>query len=140
MRFRKTSSSYLPSINLIPMLDVLMTVLTFFILISMSLANEQGIDLALPDPDLAPLPNTPEPLILNLDGQGILSYQDQPLALSQAQGLVRQYLAQTKEGAVIIAPDRQLSLQILIETLGSLRAVGGDQVSLAVEPPTSGEP
>ncbi|MGA1356257.1 MAG: ExbD/TolR family protein [Prochlorothrix sp.] len=140
MRFQKTVGSSLPSINLVPMLDVLMTVLTFFILISMSLAQEQGLDLTLPDPDLAPLPNAPEPLILDLDEQGVLSYRDQPIALSQAQGLVRQYLAQTEEGAIILDPDRQLSLQVIIETLGSLRSIGGDQVSLAVEPLSSGEP
>ncbi|MEM1311403.1 MAG: biopolymer transporter ExbD, partial [Cyanobacteria bacterium P01_H01_bin.153] len=37
MRRRRSSDSKIPEVNLVPMMDVLMTVLTFFIIISMSL-------------------------------------------------------------------------------------------------------
>ncbi|MEM6424137.1 MAG: biopolymer transporter ExbD, partial [Cyanobacteria bacterium P01_D01_bin.128] len=42
MRSRKQRpASRVPEVNLVPMMDVLMTVLTFFIIISMSLTGQQ---------------------------------------------------------------------------------------------------
>jgi biopolymer transport protein ExbD len=50
MRFKsQQKSSQMPDVNLVPMMDVIMTILTFFIIVSMTLTAEQGaVNVTLP--------------------------------------------------------------------------------------------
>ncbi|HEY9639164.1 MAG TPA: biopolymer transporter ExbD, partial [Coleofasciculaceae cyanobacterium] len=77
---RHRSANRLPEVNLVPMMDVLMTVLTFFILISMTLALEQGVEIRLPSSQkAAPQQAPPPPLVAKLSPKGIV-VNDQPTA------------------------------------------------------------
>lgn len=49
MRFKnRQPGSQIPEVNLVPMMDVLMTVLTFFIIVSMGLTGQQIVNVRLP--------------------------------------------------------------------------------------------
>ena len=72
MRFKAQSGKRdLPEVNLVPMMDVLMTILVFFIIISMTAQfNEQAVDIKLPSTAAgANAVDQPEPLIVELDSQ-----------------------------------------------------------------------
>jgi biopolymer transport protein ExbD len=47
MRFKQEQSSKLPQVDLIPMLNVMMGILAFFVMITMSLGSEQLIEVQL---------------------------------------------------------------------------------------------
>ncbi|NJK42085.1 MAG: hypothetical protein HC934_13530 [Acaryochloridaceae cyanobacterium SU_2_1] len=63
MGFRRRHHSVsTPEINLVPMIDVLMSVLTFFIIISMTLSRQKAIEVQLPQDQLEPVqPITADP-------------------------------------------------------------------------------
>ena len=55
MRFRHQQESSIPEINLIPMLNVLLGVLAFFVIITLTLGQPRGITVQLPaDADASP--------------------------------------------------------------------------------------
>jgi biopolymer transport protein ExbD len=123
-----------PEVNLIPMLDVLMTVLTFFIIISMTLGVEQGVDVQLPSnaksqPQSA---TTPDPLIAKLAKQGI-TVSDRPLTKPQLVQQVKAYLAQNPKGIVVLQAAPEVAYEQVVELLGELKDLGGDRISLAIE-------
>ena len=58
MKFkRQQRSSQMPELNLVPMIDLIMTVLTFFIVVSMTLTSGTGsVKVQLPSGQAAKLP------------------------------------------------------------------------------------
>jgi biopolymer transport protein ExbD len=133
-RSRKQKSGVL-EVNLIPMMDVLMTVLTFFIIVSMTLTSQQSIDVQLPQTGEAN-PNTaiaPDPLVVGIDAQGQVLLENQPVTQDQLIQQIQTYLVERPEGVVILKADRTLDYQKVVEVLSVMQTVGGDRVSLAIE-------
>jgi biopolymer transport protein ExbD len=135
MRFKQGKhSSQLPEMNLVPMLDVLMTVLTFFIIVSMTLAIDKSVEVPLPS-QASPSPSAqkePDPLVVELSKQGI-KIKDQPVPQPQLLPQIKSYLAQTPKGIVVLQADLQVPYEQVIQLLGEMRTVGGDRVSLAID-------
>lgn len=110
-----------------------MTVLTFFIIISMTLNIEQGVEVQLPNNTQAPsVQATPKPLLAKLALQG-LTIEDQPVTKQQAVEQIKAYLGQTPKGAVVLQASPDVPYEQVVALLGELRAVGGDRVLLAIE-------
>lgn len=136
MRFKsQKQGSSLPTVNLVPMLDVLMTVLTFFIITSMLLTTEQGVNVQLPSSNSeATQPGPiPDPLIAQLKPQGQILLGNQPVSKEQFFGQIQAYLEQNPKGAVLLQADNSIPYEQVIQLLGEMRDVGGDRVSLAIE-------
>lgn len=135
MRFkRQQHESRTPELNLVPMLDVLMTVLTFFIIISMTLTLQEGVEVDLPGRDNSTLPeDTPEPLVIVLDIQGQMVVKNQPLSSAQLKPLLETYLKANPKGFAVLQADQQLPYEKVVQLLTEMKAVGGDRVSLAVD-------
>ncbi|MBD2260265.1 biopolymer transporter ExbD [Pseudanabaena sp. FACHB-2040] len=138
MRFQdRTRSSGIPEVNLVPMMDVLMTVLTFFIIIAMTLTGTQLANVRLPQSvtgaDQEPAAQTVDPLIVGLDSNGDLVMDNQPISSAQLDQRIRTYFGQNPEGKIILKADRDLSYETVADLLTELRAIGGNRVSLAVE-------
>lgn len=126
-----------PEVNLIPMMDVLMVVLTFFIIVSMVLTAEKGVNVALTGGKNQPVPppseKLPDPLIVELLPPEQIIANNRVLDRTQLTAEVRTYLEKNPKGAVLLKPNRQLQYQKVINTLGEMQAIGGSRVSLALE-------
>ena len=133
-RFR-ASQSQMPEINLVPMMDVLMTVLTFFIIISMTLtAQQQSVNIELPSTNEgASTVKIPDPLIVGLTNQGILEVANKPVTEAQLSQQMQTYLQTNPNGAVVLQADKKLPYEQVVQVLGTMRDVGGDRVSLAID-------
>lgn len=133
-RFR-ASKSQMPEINLVPMMDVLMTILTFFIIISMTLtAQQQAVNINLPSTNAgANELKTPDPLVVGLTKQGRIAIANNPVTEAQLSQKMQAYLQTNPNGAVVLKADRQLSYEQVVQVLGKMRDVGGDRVSLAID-------
>ncbi|HEY9635609.1 MAG TPA: biopolymer transporter ExbD [Coleofasciculaceae cyanobacterium] len=136
MRFKsQQKSSQMPEINLVPMMDVIMTILTFFIIISMTLTNRQNaVNITLPSTgNGVSEQKTPDPLVVSLDPQGQLFLGKQPISEAQLAEPMKAYLQQYPNGAVVLNADRKLPYEKVVQLLSRMRDVGGDRVSLAIE-------
>lgn len=133
-RFR-ASKSQMPEINLVPMMDVLMTILTFFIIISMTLtAQQRSVDIDLPNTNAgASDVNAPDPLVVGLTRQGQIAIADKPVTEAQLNQQMQAYLQTNPQGVVVLKADKKLPYEQVIQVLGKMRNVGGDRVSLAIE-------
>lgn len=130
----KNQRSKLPELNLVPMLDVLMTVLTFFIIISMTLTLEKKVDIELPsNAPNAPTPAQPRPLIVTLDPQGQIVIDGQPADEAQLNSQIESYLAASEDGIVVLQADPQLPYEQVVQLLADMKDIGGGRVSLAIE-------
>lgn len=138
MRFKhnRRSNDELPELNLVPMMDVLMTVLTFFIVISMTLTGQQIANVQLPQTDGAGLARTNQnkPTLaigLNADNQIVLA--DQPIEANQLADAMQTFYQQHPDGVVLLKADRDLDYSKVVQLLKTMRDIGGDRVSLAID-------
>ena len=145
MRSRKQRpASRVPEVNLVPMMDVLMTVLTFFIIISMSLTGQQLLNVNLPRSgedgsgvDIEEVETAgeeaPETLVVGLDNQGNILLDNEAVTVSVLGQAVQQFVLANAEGKIILKADRELPYEQVAELLTDLRDIGGNRVSLAFE-------
>ena len=124
----------MPEVNLVPMMDVIMTILTFFIIISMTLTNYSAVDVALPSAEQGESADRPqEPLIVGVNRQGQVSIENVTVNDTQLAQQIVTYFQKNPKGAVVLKADKQLAYEKVVQVLGTLRDVGGDKVSLAIE-------
>lgn len=135
MRFKNQNrSSSMPEVNLVPMMDVIMTILTFFIIVSMTLTNYQAVDVALPSAERGTSNERPkEPLIVGVDRQGQMVLNNATVNETQLAQQIVTYFQQNPNGSVVLKADKQLPYEKVVQVLGVLRDIGGDRVSLAIE-------
>ncbi|WP_038016528.1 biopolymer transporter ExbD [Synechococcus sp. PCC 7335] len=136
MRFRHTEDNSIPTIDLIPMLTVMMGVLAFFVVISISLGREELIQVDLP-PEQTEEPGEEadlvrDPFVVEMDGTGQRLLNGNPIAPEPLAIEIESYLAQDTDRIVYLIPSRELPYEQVVQFLGDMRAVGGKRVSLAI--------
>lgn len=136
MRFRETKDTAPPQVDLIPMLTVMMGVLAFFVVVTLTLGNEEKIDMQLPaaqseDQPVAPI--TTQPFIVEMDANGGFRVNTNPIDKDTLKVQMEAYLAENADHVVYLLPARDLPYEQVIQFLGEMRSIGGDRVSLAIE-------
>jgi biopolymer transport protein ExbD len=148
MRF-KSRHQESPEINLIPLMDVLMTVLTFFVVVSMTLNGEQTPNVALPGQSnsgqanseranprgnsRSSAPSVAQTLTVSLTASGELRLGAEQLDLAATTNQLRDRLRQNPQMVILLKADRSLPYKTIAKTLNTLRQVGGSRVSLITQ-------
>jgi biopolymer transport protein ExbD len=139
---RNRKHSQMPEVNLVPMMDLVLTILCFFIVVSISLAGSSAdtgsVDITLPSAksglsDTEGDNKSTDPLIVGLDGKNEMFIESRKIEINQLGQEIKDYLAKhPKDGAVILKADSQVPYAKVIEALTQMRSSGGEKVSLAV--------
>ncbi|MBW4520794.1 MAG: biopolymer transporter ExbD [Scytolyngbya sp. HA4215-MV1] len=123
----------MPDVNLVPMMDVIMTILTFFIIVSMTLSNQKALNVPLPRTDQGGTEiKQPDPLIVGLNVQGQILLDGKPATDSDLAQKMQAYLTRNVNGAVILKADRKVPYEQVAKLLSTMQALGGERVSLAI--------
>ena len=132
MRFRRQLDSS-PEVNLVPMMDVLMSVLTFFIITSMTLTGQRLGDIALPEAGGGVETDETDPLIVGLTKSGEILIRNQLVSEDEMAQQMQSYLLTNPSGTMIVKADRELVYQEVSQLLQKMAQIGGERVSLAIE-------
>jgi biopolymer transport protein ExbD len=130
------SHSQMPEVNLIPMLDVLMTVLTFFIIVSMTLTGEQLFNVSLPTgqaKDGKQAESEQAKLTIGLDKDGKTVMDNKTATEQDVVQRVQKFLSENPKGIVTLKADKGLKYENVLGLLRTLRDLGGDRIFLAIE-------
>jgi len=126
-------------IEIIPLIDVIFCILTFFLLAGLQLTRQQAIRVDLPQASSG-VPQMREMLILTLDDFGQLYVEQQKIGSREqlAQSL-RNYQSTNPNGLMVLYASRTASYNDVVQVLDFLRTIGGDRVALATLPGASGQ-
>jgi biopolymer transport protein ExbD len=135
MKFKsQQQGSQMPEPNLVPMMDVILTVLTFFIIVSMTLTSFQAVNVPLPSTDKGVSKEKPvDPIIIGMNRQGQVLMNNTTVTDTQLAQLIVTYLQKNPKGTVVLKADKEVTYEKVVKVLGTLRDIGGDRVSLAIE-------
>ncbi|PPT06028.1 Biopolymer transport protein ExbD/TolR [Geitlerinema sp. FC II] len=127
-------ASSMPDIDLTPMLNLIMVVLAFFVLVSMTLTGEPDVvDVKLPGDERANRDRDNSlPLKVKIDEYGGLTADDLAIDRDKLLRQIPAYLANNPESAVYLIPHPDLPYEDVIRLLSQMRDVGGNRVALAI--------
>ncbi|NEO83935.1 MAG: biopolymer transporter ExbD [Spirulina sp. SIO3F2] len=137
MRLRQPQDSGIPEVNLVPMMDVLMSVLTFFVISTITMTGEriEGVDIPRTGEGgtgTQPIPTEVERFVvgLNKDKQLVINNKavEQPEMIQQMQT----FLQDNPEGLVLLSAHRSLEYAQIEGVLKTMGAIGGERVSLVI--------
>jgi biopolymer transport protein ExbD len=118
-----------PRLEIVPMIDIMMFLLVFFVMIVLRMIPDSGVTLSLPGAATAQrLPHTQ--VVIIIDRQGNLHVQDKVMSPDALES----YLQGVKAGHetdVIIAGDKGTSLQELMNVMDATRKAGITNVGIA---------
>ncbi|MFN9174052.1 MAG: biopolymer transporter ExbD [Synechocystis sp.] len=120
-------------IEIVPLIDVIFCILTFFILGAVGLSRQQAISVDLPKASTG-TPQMREMFVVSLDDLGQLYVEKQPVNESQMMSALQNYHQYNPSGLIVLHASRNASYNDVVQLLDILRTVGGDKVALATLP------
>ncbi|MGK7937128.1 MAG: ExbD/TolR family protein [Xenococcaceae cyanobacterium] len=120
-------------IELIPLIDVIFCILTFFILAAVNFSRQQAISLDLPQAKTG-TPQMREMLVVSLDDLGQVYVEQQQVSRNQLTQSIKNYRQSNPSGLMVLYAAKNATYREVVEILDILREVGGDRVALATLP------
>lgn len=128
-------------IQIVPLIDVIFCILTFFLLAALQFTREQAISVDLPKASTGTTPQVEQKrLLVTLDSNGQIYVEQQPVLLDQLPEALKIYLQTNPNGIMVLNASRLSSYNNVVQVLDKMREVGGDRVALATLPGASDQP
>lgn len=124
-------------IQIIPLIDVIFCILTFFLLAALQFTRQQAINVDLPKASTSTTPQSQQRLIVTIDPVGQIYVEQQAINLDQLPGTLQAYFQANPNALMVLNASRTSSYDDVVQVLDTMRQVGGDRVALATLPPTS---
>ncbi|HEY9695456.1 MAG TPA: biopolymer transporter ExbD [Oculatellaceae cyanobacterium] len=123
----------LPSqINIVPMIDVVFAILTFFIMSSLFLSRSEGLSVNLPKATTAKS-QRPSQITVTVDQQGQLALNRKPVQLDTLETSVRQLIKPNEEALVILNADQGVNHGQVVEIMDRLRKIKEAKLAIAAQ-------
>jgi len=127
-------------IQIIPLIDVIFCILTFFLLAALQFTRQQAINVDLPRASTSTTPLTQQRLIVTIDPVGQIYVEQQPISLDQLPGTLRSYFQANPTASMVLNASRTSSYEDVVQVLDTMRQIGGDRVSLSTLPASEQTP
>ncbi len=121
-------------INIVPMIDVIFSILAFFILSTLFLTRSEAIDVNLPQASTAQSQESTR-ITVTIESNGNIALNRKQIELENLQSSVRKLIKLTNRSLVIINADRAVSHGKVVEVMDRLRQIEEVKLAIAVEKP-----
>jgi biopolymer transport protein ExbD len=124
-------------IEIIPLIDIMFFLLATFIMVSLSMTKNQGVDVALPTAGTAaPLDDPHEhekAVTLSVNEQGDVFYNKEKITLAQLPVRLQTLKSSTKDPKVILNSDGGADFEFVVGVLDEVRRAGIGTVGINTE-------
>ena len=122
-------------INIVPMIDVIFAILTFFIMSTLSLTKSEGLPVNLPKAGTAKQQQVPTKITGTLDQQGQVSLNRKATTIDALTQQVRTLVGTNPEALVIINADEKVGHGQVVAVMDRVRQVKGAKLAIATQKP-----
>ena len=119
-------------INLVPMIDVIFSILAFFIISTLFLSRSQGLSVDLPSAQTSEPKQTAE-INITIKPNGDLFLDRQPIQLESLKAALSEKITPDSESMVIINADTTVEHGTVVKVMDRLRQVPGATMAIAAE-------
>ena len=121
MYFRENNKSE-NQINILPMIDIIFAILSFFIISSLFLTRIDSIEVNLPKSSTA-VREKNRPQIITVDNSEKIYFKSNEISLKNISALIRKNIENLEEPLVILRADASLKHGFIIKVLDELRKI-----------------
>ena len=121
-------------INLMPMIDVILCLLIFFMAATKLYDwNEQELDVEVPKVGAAkPMTDAPADIVLNITSEGIVSIEDQAVSVTEIAIRLREAREKYPDRGVLIRGDGRVVYQKVAEVMSACETAGVKRIAVSV--------
>ncbi|NJR64832.1 MAG: biopolymer transporter ExbD [Leptolyngbyaceae cyanobacterium CRU_2_3] len=116
-------------INIVPMIDVIFAILTFFIMSTLFLTRSEGLPVNLPAANTAQSQSQNQ-VVVTIDAGGNLALNLQPMQLDGVAAQVQALILTGQQPLVVINADKAVSHGQVVEVMDRLRAIDGVRLAI----------
>ncbi|MBD2496360.1 biopolymer transporter ExbD [Nostoc sp. FACHB-280] len=124
-----------PQINIVPMIDVIFAILTFFIMSTLFLTRSEGLPVNLPKAATAKQQQVPAKITVTVDKDGVVSVNRQPTTVDALAGQLRTLVGNNQEALVIVNADETVTHGKVVAVMDQVRQVQGAKLAIATQKP-----
>jgi biopolymer transport protein ExbD len=136
MRLLDDDSDSTASIDIAPMIDIIFSILAFFIISSLFLSRSEGLPVNLPKASTSQQQTT-EQIAVTIDSEGKVALNRESLPVQQLEQEVRKLIPQNDSRIVILNADEAVNHGTVVEVMDQIRRVEGAKLAIATKKPDS---
>jgi len=123
------------TINIVPLIDVVFTLLTFFILSSLSLTNSEGLPVNLPKAATGQQSQSSEQITVTINSQGEVNLNRKPTTVDALTEQIRALVGNNQDALVVINADERANVGVAVAVMDRVRKVPGTRLGIATQKP-----
>ncbi|MDZ8091064.1 MAG: biopolymer transporter ExbD [Nostoc sp. DedQUE05] len=120
-------------INIVPLLDVVFTLLTFFVISTLFLTNSEGLPVNLLKASTGQQSQTPQKITITIDSQGQVSLNRQPTTFDALTEKIRTLVGSNQNVLVVINADEKAYMGLTVSVMDKVRKVTGTKLAIATQ-------
>ncbi|MFB2876216.1 biopolymer transporter ExbD [Floridanema aerugineum] len=134
MKINLDNSSDEARIEILPLIDVIFCILTFFLLAVMGLTRQQAITVDLPQASNATTPQIASRLLVSINPYNQIYVENQLVTPEQLEQKLQEFNQRNPDGIMVLYASKTAFYNDVVQVLDKMQAVGGDRVALATLP------
>ena len=120
-------------INIVPMIDVIFAILTFFIMSTLFLTRQEGLPVNLPQASSAKRTTQPAKVTLTVDKTGKLFLNKVPITLDKLEAGVKAKVEPERPLMVVLNADEGVNHGKIVAVMDKVRLVKGAKLAIATK-------
>ncbi len=122
-------------INIVPMIDVIFAILTFFIMSTLFLTRQEGLPVNLPKAATAQQAQVPTRITVTVEPSGQVSLNKKPTTVDALTEQIRSLMGTNPESVVVINADTKVEHGSIVAIMDKVRQVKGAKLAIATQKP-----
>ncbi|RMH74853.1 MAG: biopolymer transporter ExbD [Cyanobacteria bacterium J007] len=122
-----------PQINIVPMIDIIFSILAYFIISSLFLSKSEGLPVNLPKASTAQVQAETRKLTITLDAEGVISLDREEIELDSLEENLRDRIEKEGESLVILNADEALDHGRVVAVMDKVRRIDGAKLAIAAK-------
>ena len=131
MYFRENNKSE-NQINILPMIDIIFAILSFFIISSLFLTRIDSIEVNLPKSSTA-VREKNRPQIITVDNNEKIYFKSNEISLKNISALIRKNIENLEEPLVILRADTSVKHGLIVNLLDELRKIENLKIGISTQ-------
>lgn len=119
-------------INIVPMIDVIFAILTFFIMSTLFLTRSEGLSVNLPKAKTAEVQQQTR-VTITIDQQGQVSLNRKPIQADALVPAIQNLIQPNQEALVIVNADQQVNHGLVVNIMDQVRQIKGAKLAIAAQ-------
>jgi biopolymer transport protein ExbD len=122
-------------INIVPMIDVIFAILTFFIMSTLFLTRQEGLPVNLPKAATSQQAQIPTKITVTVEENGQVSLNKKPTTVEALTEQIRALMGTNPEAVVVINADTKVEHGNIVTVMDKVRQVKGAKLAIATATP-----